>query len=488
MIRNLRFFCQRVLPVVYDDSLSYIELLYKVINKINETVIEINKLEDYITSEDFTREVKQYVDEWLENHPEATTTVLDNSLTLIKLHESLKAIVEAGINFNDSSYDYPNYITNTATLCGEDKQAFAGNGFCYNPDEDIYVWAFADNTDNNNPGIFITTDSDFNVLGRYQANFYHANSLDYIPDTKQYIVATGDTAASSTGMVEIFDEGFSLVSQHNLTGIDGVIISRIAYDQVHDLYFVTDNVRKIYTYDRDFNKISDLGSENLDNPYSRYGNYDYYYQQGCTCYKGYFITQAWLRKYTSSNWLGFIAVNKLSVYDINGNNITNIYTESKNGFDECEDITTVGDMLRSWSYFRSDPEVQYNDIYITDIYTKSNFKPVNRAAKNYPSENIYGLNGNFRMEARGDVASFRTGGFINLPTNTDTLIGTVESIFRPMQNTSVIITGSSGDLVRLLIKTNGEIFAFNYSSNTETINAPIVFTYMRMEPYGPYID
>lgn len=35
-IKNFRFFCQKVLPLVYDDSLSYYEVLCKAINKLNE--------------------------------------------------------------------------------------------------------------------------------------------------------------------------------------------------------------------------------------------------------------------------------------------------------------------------------------------------------------------------------------------------------------------------------------------------------------------
>ena len=59
MIRNLRFFCQRVLPVVYDDSLSFQELLYKVVAKLNEVINITNDVEGQIEAE-----VKQILDEW----------------------------------------------------------------------------------------------------------------------------------------------------------------------------------------------------------------------------------------------------------------------------------------------------------------------------------------------------------------------------------------------------------------------------------------
>lgn len=41
-IKPFKFFSQKVLPLVYDDSLSYYEVLCKLTNKINELVEFIN--------------------------------------------------------------------------------------------------------------------------------------------------------------------------------------------------------------------------------------------------------------------------------------------------------------------------------------------------------------------------------------------------------------------------------------------------------------
>ena len=37
-----RFYCQKVLPLVYDDSLSYYEAICKLIGKMNEIIESIN--------------------------------------------------------------------------------------------------------------------------------------------------------------------------------------------------------------------------------------------------------------------------------------------------------------------------------------------------------------------------------------------------------------------------------------------------------------
>ena len=41
-IGQLRFWCQKILPLVYDDSLSYYEFLCKVLKKLNEVIDLVN--------------------------------------------------------------------------------------------------------------------------------------------------------------------------------------------------------------------------------------------------------------------------------------------------------------------------------------------------------------------------------------------------------------------------------------------------------------
>lgn len=48
-LKNFRFWCQKVLPAVYDDSLSYYELLCKVIDYLNNVIDELNNHSDAIT-------------------------------------------------------------------------------------------------------------------------------------------------------------------------------------------------------------------------------------------------------------------------------------------------------------------------------------------------------------------------------------------------------------------------------------------------------
>lgn len=126
-----RYWVQKVLPLVYDDSLSYAELLYKVVAFLNNVIDTANdltsdmtalytaygELQDYVNEYfdnlDLSSEVDRKLDEmvldgtipqiintylgdhigayvtaWLNDHPEATTTVQDGSITNAKLVQS----------------------------------------------------------------------------------------------------------------------------------------------------------------------------------------------------------------------------------------------------------------------------------------------------------------------------------------------------------------------------------------------------------------
>lgn len=80
-----RFWCQTVLPIVYDDSLSYYELLNKVVNYLNNTISDVaslennfgdlfvafNNLQDYVnnyfSSLDVQKEIDNKLDEMADN-------------------------------------------------------------------------------------------------------------------------------------------------------------------------------------------------------------------------------------------------------------------------------------------------------------------------------------------------------------------------------------------------------------------------------------
>ena len=55
-IDKVKFWCYKVLPLVYDDSLSYYELLCKVVSKLNELI------EKYASFDDMVEEIQTAID------------------------------------------------------------------------------------------------------------------------------------------------------------------------------------------------------------------------------------------------------------------------------------------------------------------------------------------------------------------------------------------------------------------------------------------
>lgn len=63
-LHHFRFWCQKVLPLVYDDSLSYYEVLCKVVNYINNLIATNNEIIKYV--DELKAELK-VVQDWIDN-------------------------------------------------------------------------------------------------------------------------------------------------------------------------------------------------------------------------------------------------------------------------------------------------------------------------------------------------------------------------------------------------------------------------------------
>lgn len=68
-LKHIRFWCQKVLPLVYDDSLSYYEFLCKICDKVNEIISSQNKMNNelsnlYANLKDIINDI---LNEWINN-------------------------------------------------------------------------------------------------------------------------------------------------------------------------------------------------------------------------------------------------------------------------------------------------------------------------------------------------------------------------------------------------------------------------------------
>lgn len=63
-LKTFRFWCQKVLPLVYDDSLSYYEILCKVVNYLNNMIGDVNSVTSELAE---LRKELDVVNKWIKD-------------------------------------------------------------------------------------------------------------------------------------------------------------------------------------------------------------------------------------------------------------------------------------------------------------------------------------------------------------------------------------------------------------------------------------
>lgn len=82
-IKQLKFWCQKVLPLVYDDSLSYYEVLCKITKKLNELISSNNELKSDI------EEIVEWINKELNNIKENKMLPGINQIQSLPAHSSI---------------------------------------------------------------------------------------------------------------------------------------------------------------------------------------------------------------------------------------------------------------------------------------------------------------------------------------------------------------------------------------------------------------
>lgn len=100
---KLRFWCQKVLPLVYDDSLSYYEVLGKVVDYLNHTIEDVSACEDNITAlRDAFVQLQDYVNEMFDDFAPEIERIIDEMIDSGEFGEILTDVVNGLIA---SEYD-----------------------------------------------------------------------------------------------------------------------------------------------------------------------------------------------------------------------------------------------------------------------------------------------------------------------------------------------------------------------------------------------
>ena len=122
-MKHFSFWCQKVLPLVYDDSLSYYEVLCKVVTYINKLIDEDKLIEDNI--EELQNELNT-VQDWIDNYDTSFAEkiisdhlatmifveITDNGYIMFNIPDSWHDIQFAttGLDITIPNYDYGHLV------------------------------------------------------------------------------------------------------------------------------------------------------------------------------------------------------------------------------------------------------------------------------------------------------------------------------------------------------------------------------------------
>ena len=243
MIKDLRFWVQKVLPLVYDDSLSYYELLCKVVDKLNDVIKHINTSEENIYSV-----VSQILNEWIED---GTLEDLINDEVLGNLEQRIGAGGTANVRpLMTSFYPYPTSTGARPDVVPRGSGAYYVQGMACTPNGFAFVrLAPETNKINNND---VSQIFEFSKTGTYirsaGVDVHHGNGMCYY-DGYLYCDVGNNVA-------KIRYSDFTIVGYVNLGG------SCPALDKENKVIYSIDTGSKyLYKYDLTTEQITSIALE-----------------------------------------------------------------------------------------------------------------------------------------------------------------------------------------------------------------------------------
>ena len=124
-IDKVKFWCYKVLPLVYDDSLSYYELLCKVVSKLNELI------EKYASFDDVVAEIQSAIDALQKQIDEFDTTYIEKLINDKLANMIYVCISDAGYFIYYTPESWKDVSFNTTGLDIQNEQ-LADNGHVAN--------------------------------------------------------------------------------------------------------------------------------------------------------------------------------------------------------------------------------------------------------------------------------------------------------------------------------------------------------------------
>ena len=304
--------------------------------------------------------IEDTVNEWLDAHPEATTTVTDNSIGISKFTNELRNdFLEIETSPNLLSYNQRKFY-DAPTILGEyyeSETKFARlQSTCFNKLNNHYLFVFAPDTEQTT-NVIVETDINLTVIKRKALNLVKGNDATYNPRTdKYYIVA-------SSGDPRIF-----VIDPYTLSILNEITIpnfpdgfGQIAYNEKNDIYILTEYAtNRVYKFDNSFNELGYLFTELKDDyityEYSNIVSTDF---QASESIDDIFINVYWI--YTS----GANSYGRVIIYNLYTNEKTCEIDIPVGRYEEPEGICFNGYSLLLTGYDRY--HIMTTNIYINKI-------------------------------------------------------------------------------------------------------------------------
>lgn len=197
-LKPFRYWCQKVLPLVYDDSLSYYELLCKVVDYLNKTMEDVDTLHDDVDAlHDAYIQLQNYVNNYFDNLDvqEAINTKLDEMALNGSLTNLIEPLVPDIVADWLSEHITPTTpaIDNTLTVSG------AGADAKVTGDQIALVKNIINDINGDNNIVFTDFDTSVNVNG-VTANLVNKKLALYgtAPGSRYFCCLNGDFDVKTT--------------------------------------------------------------------------------------------------------------------------------------------------------------------------------------------------------------------------------------------------------------------------------------------------
>lgn len=205
-VRPFRYWCQKVLPLVYDDSLSYMELLCKVVDLLNKVIEDINtSITDIAALHKAFDELQSYVNTYFQNLD--IQKEVDNKLDRMTQQGFFDKLLDNVVKHNETNSITMNMLTQ------EVKEAMTGGSVPVVGVDSVDT----DNLKNRSVDMYKLYDAINNgsiknnklVKGNYQSA---DNMIHFLPESENVLMAIPVTYGQRyTIYRSIMDEWFTLV-------------------------------------------------------------------------------------------------------------------------------------------------------------------------------------------------------------------------------------------------------------------------------------